>query len=98
MRLKDLLRVTQVYYRPVNDNPGFGKYGALRSNVRWDVSAVLLLVVAALVMGRLLFMPLGNSFWLDETVIAFLIRNNFQETIHRAFIIMHPVLFTAIAW
>ena len=70
----------------------------LRLNVRWDVSAVLLLVMGALVMCLLWFMPLGNSFWLDETVIAFLIRNNFQETIYRAFIISHPVLFTAIEW
>jgi hypothetical protein len=70
----------------------------LKLNVRWDISAIILLVIAALVMGRLWFMPLGNSFWLDETIIAFLIRNNFQETIYKTFIVTHPVLFTAIAW
>jgi len=67
-------------------------------SVRWDASARLLLIVGAVVLCRLWILPLGNSFWLDETVIVTIVRNGFQTSVHQAFLDSQPVMFSIIEW
>src|SRR5258706_8265675 len=83
---------------PISSMPAPAIESARSPNVRWDVSPVLLLVTGAAVIFRLWVLPLGNSFWLDETVVANLIRNNFQEMVYKAFVGAQPVVFSAVEW
>src|SRR2546423_112841 len=66
--------------------------------IKWDGSIRLLFIIGAVVVCRLWILPLGNSFWLDESVVASLIHNGFQFTVHQAFIDSQPVVFTVIEW
>src|SRR5258707_14867779 len=50
-----------------------------------DPSLVIMLIVGSLVVLRFWFLPLANSYWLDETFIVSLIRDTFGQTISHAF-------------
>jgi hypothetical protein len=57
-----------------------------------------LLATGLLVLCRLWLLPLGNSFWLDESVIVSLIRGSLHSAVQEAFSNAQPVLFSVIEW
>ena len=63
-----------------------------------DLSLIILLAIGALVVLRLWFLPLANSYWLDETFIVTLIRDSFGNAVRNAFATHQSAPFTALVW
>src|SRR5438105_15417295 len=72
--------------------------GAAKAPSGGDTSQAVLLVMGGLALGRLWLLPLGNSFWLDESVIACIVRGSFRSVVTQAFIGAQSVAFCVIEW
>lgn len=55
-------------------------------------------VICAFAIVRLWVLPIANSFWLDETLIAWTIREDFASIIPRAFISLQSIAFCMLEW
>jgi 4-amino-4-deoxy-L-arabinose transferase-like glycosyltransferase len=60
---------------------------------RRDRFAIIFLVALAAALIRLWVQPLDNSFWLDETLIVWTVRDGLQQVIPHAFISLQSVAF-----
>lgn len=67
---------------------------------RWwsDPFHRIITIVCTIAVIRLWLLPVGNSFWLDETLIAWTIRDGFGEIIPRAFISLQSIAFCMVEW
>lgn len=58
----------------------------------------ILTVIAAAAVVRLWLMPLWNSFWLDETLTVWAIRDGFWNLFHAVPMMLQPVAFCMVEW
>ncbi len=58
----------------------------------------ILAILCALALVRLWILPAGNSFWLDETLIAWTVRDGFGAIIPHAFISLQSIAFCMVEW
>jgi len=66
--------------------------------LRQQRSLIFLVVLGVLGIVRLWILPLGNSYWLDETLIAAIARKRFSEVGVAAYHANQPILFSYIEW
>jgi hypothetical protein len=59
---------------------------------------VIVWIVAALAVIRLWLMPIANSFWLDETVIVWAIRDGFQHILQVGLVTPQSTAFCLVEW
>jgi hypothetical protein len=59
---------------------------------------VIVWMVAALAVIRLWLMPIGNSFWLDETLIVWAIRDGFEHILQAGLLTTQSVAFCLVEW
>jgi hypothetical protein len=59
---------------------------------------VIVWIVAALAVIRLWLMPIGNSFWLDETVIVWAIRDGFRHILQVGLVTPQSTAFCLVEW
>ena len=59
---------------------------------------IILWIVAILAVIRLWLMPIANSFWLDETLIVWAVRDGFYNLFHAVPMMLQPVAFCVVEW
>lgn len=59
---------------------------------------VMVWIFAALAVIRLWLMPIGNSFWLDETLIVWAIRDGFQHILQAGLVTPQSTAFCLVEW
>ncbi len=70
----------------------------MEQSSRHDQLRTILIFTSAVAVVRLWVMPLNNSFWLDETIIARAIRDTFERTLREAFLTLQSVAFVGLEW
>lgn len=66
--------------------------------VRGDWFAAILWALITVAVIRLWVQPLGNSFWLDETLTAWIVSDGFSKVIPQAFVSLQSVAFCVLEW